>query len=94
MGPLGPLGPVAPVFMNLHVKCPIFSAKDHEDGGSHPFHSGDWMKSQRIAEGAKCGRFYLTLSGDAHLWYKSVIPVRNIQNNLQRLFHRQFPNWD
>ena len=52
--------------------------------------SNDWMNSQGIAEDAKCGRFCLTLGGDAHLWYEFVTPVGNDWNNLQRCFCRQF----
>ena len=44
-GPKGLIGPVASVFMNLHVKCLIFSAKDDEDMGSHPLHGNGWMTS-------------------------------------------------
>ena len=32
----------------------------------------------------------VTLAGDSHLSYESLIPVGNGWNNLQRLFHRQF----
>ena len=59
-GPMGfqiPMGSVAPIFMNLLVKCPIFSAKGDEDAGSHLLHSNDWMSSQGIAEEIKCDRF-------------------------------------
>ena len=47
-GPQGSMGPVAPVFMNLHIKCPIFSTKDEEDSESHLLHSNDWMNSQGL----------------------------------------------
>ena len=88
-GPEGPqktIGPVAPVFMNLHVKCLIFLAKDDEDMESHPLHSNHWMNSQSIAEDAKYGRFYLTFGGDACLWYESITPVGNDWNHLKGNF--------
>ena len=52
--------------MNLHVKCPIFSAKNDEDAESHLLHSNEWMNSQGMAEDVKCGKFCLTLVSDAH----------------------------
>ena len=66
LGPQGPMGPVAPIFMDLHVKCPLFSAKDDEDAESHLLQSNDWITPQNTAEEAKCGRIYLILGGDAH----------------------------
>ena len=41
--------------MNLHVKCPIFSAKDNEDTESHLLCCNDWMNSQGIVQDTKCG---------------------------------------
>ena len=88
--PQGPMGPVVPAYMNLHVKCPIFSTKDDEDAESHLLYSDDWMNSHGIVEGVKCVRFHLTLGCDSHLWYESITPVANDWNNLQRLFWRWF----
>ena len=42
-GPQGPMGLVAIHFMNLHVKCPIFSTKNDKDVDSHLLHSNIWM---------------------------------------------------
>ena len=70
--------------MNLHVKCPIFSAKYDEDAERQLLCSNDRMNSQGIAEEAKCSRFCLTLGGDAHLSYALVAPVGNDWNNIQR----------
>ena len=61
------MGPVAAVFMNLIVKCSIFSIKDDEDTESHPLHTNDWMNSQGTAEDTKCGRNCLTPGGDGCL---------------------------
>ena len=69
MDPQGPLGPVVTVY-SLHVKCPIFSAMDHEDAESRLLHSSDWMKSQEIAEEGKCCMFCLAPAGDAQIWYE------------------------
>ena len=65
-GVQGPIGPVAPVFMNLH----ILSVINDEDAESHLVHSNDWINSQGIEEGTKCGRSCLTLGSDTHLWYE------------------------
>ena len=67
-----------------------YSAKDDEDAESLLLHSYDWMNSQGIAEDTKCGRFCLTLVGDAHFGYKLVTPVGNDWSHLQRLFQRYF----
>ena len=53
-----------PVFINLHVKYPVFSAKDDEDAEKNLLQSNAWINSQGIAEDAKCGRFCLTLGSD------------------------------
>ena len=37
-GPVGPqvsMGQVSPVFMELHVKCPIFLSKDYENAENY-----------------------------------------------------------
>ena len=85
------MGTVASAFINLHVKCPIFSAKDDEDAERHLSQSNDRMNLQWIAEQAKCDRFCLTLSGDAYIWYESITPVGNDQTNLQGLFAYKLP---
>ena len=77
VGPQEPMGPVAPVFMNLHVKCSIFPAKDGKDTESSLLHNNEWMNSQGIAEEAKCARLCLTLGGYTNLWCESVNPVGN-----------------
>ena len=89
-GPKRPLGPVAPVFMNLHVKCPTFSAKDDEDAQSHLLCSNDWMNSHGSTKDIKFGRFCLISGSDAYLQYDSITSVGKDWNHLQGLFHRQF----
>ena len=77
--------PMAPILMNLHVKSPIFSAKD-EDVESHFLCNHDWMNLQDIAEDVKCGRYCLTLGDDACLWYDSMTPLSTDWNNLKKTF--------
>ena len=79
-----------PLFFNMHVKCPIVSAKDDEDAESNVLHNNDWINLQGIAKVTKCGRFCLTVGGNIHLRNKSVTPVGNDWNHLQRHFCRQF----
>ena len=62
------MGPAATVIMNMHVQCPILSAKNDEAANSQLLHSIDWMSSQGIADNAKCGMFCLTLGDDACLY--------------------------
>ena len=75
------MGPKAPVFMNLLVKCLIFSTKNDEDAESHLLHSNDWMNSQGNAEETKCHKFCLNLHVDGYLWYESIILVENDLNH-------------
>ena len=86
----GSIGPVAPASINLHVKCPIFPAKDVEGTESHLLYRNDWMNSQGTVQEAKCGRFHLTPGGDAHLWYESITPVGNDWNK----FTDNSLNWE
>ena len=81
------MGPLATVFTNLHVKCPILSAKDDEDAESHLLHSNDRMNKQGIREHVKWYMFCLTLDGD--LCYKSMTPMSNNWNHLQGPFLRK-----
>ena len=76
------MGPVVPVFMNLHAKCSIFSAKDYEDAESHILYRNDWKNLQGLAEDAKCGRFALNLDVNGCLLYDSLTLVGNDWNNL------------
>ena len=47
--------------MNLHVKYPIFSAKDDEDAESHLLQSSEWMNSKGITEKAMCHSFNVVM---------------------------------
>ena len=78
------MGPVAPAFMNLHAKCPIFSANDDEDAVSHLLCNNGQINSQGITENVNCCRFCLSPGGDAQLWYESKIPIGNDRKNLKR----------
>ena len=67
VGLLRPVRPVAHAFINVHVKCLIFSAKENEDAKSHLLCSNDWMNSKGTVEEVICGRLCLTLRSDVHL---------------------------
>ena len=43
-----PIGLVAFIFMNLHVKCPIISAKDGGDAESYLLCSNCWINSPKV----------------------------------------------
>ena len=47
-GPEGSIRPVAPVFINVHVKFPIYSAKDDEDAENYLLHNNDCMNSKTL----------------------------------------------
>ena len=83
-GPRDPIGSVASLIMNLHVKCPIFSARDDEDPETHLLCSNDWMNSQGIAENAKCGRYCLTLSGERWLRVQVYVGQRKNRQTVSR----------
>ena len=89
-GSQGPLGPVAPVFMDLYVKCSNHFSKGWWRWWKSPLWSYDWMNSQGTAESAKCGRFYLTLVGDANLFIWISNPCAQWLEPSTRMFSRQF----
>ena len=73
--------------MNLHVKCPIFSAKNDEDAKNLLLCSDVWINSQGIVDEAKCGRFHMTL-GHAHLWYESITPCgQQLEQSTKTFLH-------
>ena len=64
---------MAPAFINVHVKCPIFLAKDDEDSESHLLHSNDWMNLQHIAEDFKNAYHTIKLS-ESSKPYCGILP--------------------
>ena len=69
---------------------PEFSAKCDEDAEAHLLHSNDWMNAHHFVDGVKVQRFFLTLLGEAWLWYHSLEPINVDWSGLQNLFRQQY----
>ena len=54
-----------------HFK-PEFSGKPEKDAEAHLLCTNDWMTTHHFVEGLNVQRFYLTLLGEARLWYHSL----------------------
>ena len=65
-----------------HFK-PEFSGKPHEDAEAHLLRTNDRMDTFAFQKGNKVQRFYLTLVGEARLWYESLRPIAVDWNGLQ-----------
>ena len=63
------------VHMNWSHLKPEFSGKPEEDAEAHLLHTNDWMNEHHLVEGSKVQRCYLTLLGEARLWYQSLEPI-------------------
>ena len=57
-----------------HFK-PDFSGRPEEDVEAHLLHTNDWMVTHNFPQDVKVQRFCLTLTGEARLWYESLIPI-------------------
>ena len=73
--PVPPAQPIQPAHMyqlNLSHFKPEFAGKLDEDAETHLLRINDWMDTHAFPEAVKVQRFYLTLVGEARLWYKSL----------------------
>ena len=76
--PTGSVVPAPQVFyQNWMGKKPEFSGKPEEDAESHLLSTRDWMEAHNFPNRVKVRYFYLTLTGQARLWYKSLAPLNN-----------------
>ena len=78
------------VHLNWSHFKPEFSGKSDEDAEGHLLHTNDWMNAHHFVEGVKVQRFYLTLLGQARLWYQSLEPINIDWQGLQNLFRQQY----
>ena len=69
---------------------PEFSGKPDEDAEVHLLHSNDWMNVHHFVSGVKVQRFFLTLLGEARLWYHSLKPINVDWPELQNLFRQRY----
>ena len=89
--PTGPVVPAPQVFyQNWIGKKPEFSGKPEEDAESHFLSTRDWMEAHNFPDEVKVGRFCLTLTGEARLWYESLAPLDNDWPTLQNKFRWQY----
>ena len=56
----------------------------------HPLHSNDWMNAHCFIDGVKVQRFWLTLLGEARLWFQSLEPINVNWPELQNLFRQRY----
>ena len=80
--PVQPPVPMANNQLNWSHFRPEFSGTPNEDVEAHLLRMEDWMTTHNSPEDQKVGRFCLTLTGEARLWYATL----NIQ--------QQQLNWD
>ena len=52
--------------------------------------TNDWLNAHHFLEDIKVKRFYLTLVGEARLWYQSLEPINVDWQGLQNLFRHQY----
>ena len=72
--PTQPIQPPMPQ-LNWSQFKPEFSGKpDVDDAEAHLLRINDWMETHASPEGVKSQRFWLTLVGEARLWYESLRP--------------------
>ena len=60
------------VHLNWSNFKPEISGKPDKDAKAHLLCTNNWMNAHHFAEGVKVQRFYLTLLGEARLWYHSL----------------------
>ena len=66
---------------------PEFSGKPEEDAEEHLLRTNDWMEKHNFPDDQKVRRFFLTLMGEARLWYETLGTVQLDWQALQDHFH-------
>ena len=64
---------------------PEFSGKPEEDAVALLLRTNDWMETHYFSEEAKVQRFWLTLTGEARLWYETLRLHRNRLDSITRV---------
>ena len=89
--PTGLVVPAPQVFYQNWVgKKPEFAGKPEEDAESHLLSTRDWMEAHNFPDEVKVRHFFLTLTGEARLWYESLAPIDNGWPALQNKFRWQY----
>ena len=82
--------PPQPHQLNWSYFKPNFSGRTEEDAMAHLLKANDWMETHNFPEDTKVGRFCLTLTGKARLWYESIRTIEMDWNVLQESFRQQY----
>ena len=70
---------------------PEFSGKPEEDAEARLLSSNDWMNAHHFNDDVKVQRFWLTLLGEARLWFHSLEPLEDTTwPQLQNLFRQRY----
>ena len=77
-------------YQNCIGKKPEFSGKPEEDAESHLLSTRDWMEGHNFPEGEKVKHFHVTLTGEARLWFESLVLLDNDWPTLQNKFRWQY----
>ena len=64
--------------------------KPQEDAEAHLLRRNDWMDMYNFLDNVKVQRFYLTLLGEARLWYELLRPINAEWDDLQHMFRQQY----
>ena len=88
--PTQPIQPGAMPQVNWSHFKPEFTGKPDGDADAHLLRTNDWVDTHAFPEGVKVQRFYLTLVGEARLWYESLRPIALDWNGLQNQFRQQY----
>ena len=76
--------------MNWSHFKPEFSGKPDEDAEVDLFHTNNWMNAHHFIEGVKVQNIYVTLLGEARLWYHSLEPINVNWQGLHNLFRKWY----
>ena len=77
--------------INWSIFKPEFSGKPEEGAEAYLLHSNDWMNAHHSEDDVKVQRFYLTLLGEAKLWFQSLEPLEDTTwPQLQNLFRQKY----
>ena len=81
-------GPVSQ--LNWSLFKPEFAGKPDEDAETHLLRTNNWMDTHTFPEGVKVQRFWLTLVGEAGIWYESLRLISLDWNGLHTQFRQQY----
>ena len=76
--------------LNWSYFKPGFSGKSEEDAEAHLLRTNDWMETCDFPQDPKVRRFFLTLMGEATLWYETLRPIQIDWDTLQGCFQQQY----